>query len=289
MGSIQLNERTTASEQSNVALSKMGKLLQQKESSTAEISKYKQKMNEALSTASELQYKLQQAKRELSLLTFKMEQEQTAKVESNLLSRIDEGTTTNKLATLEQELAEKTSAYTILQQQMNEETALLQSKLAAKDALLEAKDKMLVAFKSKLEKLQHKAKQVEEKHAAEITQIKEEWEETRDELKCAEAEVLRGRTRIQEVSTTRHDTTRHNTTRHDTTRHYHIRHSPPLSREKRAQYSIAIWTCCLKFRLSLVAVGIIAGRSIQHPKRNGQQINLGRSESSGYNGRGQTT
>ena len=69
MVSIQLNERTTASEQSNVALSKMGKLLQQKESSTAEISKYKQKMNEALSTASELQYKLQQAERELSLLT----------------------------------------------------------------------------------------------------------------------------------------------------------------------------------------------------------------------------
>jgi chromosome segregation ATPase len=187
----------------------MGKVLQQKESSTAEIVKYKQKMNEALSTASELQYKLQQAERELSsLVTFKMEQEQTQKVESNVLSRVvldEETTTTNKLATtLEQqeELAETTSAYTILQQQRNEETALLQSKLAAKDALLEAKDKMLVAFKSKLEKLQDKAKQVEAKHAVEIIQIKEEWQETRDELTCAEAEVRRGRTRIQEVSTT---------------------------------------------------------------------------------------
>jgi chromosome segregation ATPase len=172
------------------------KLLQQRESSTAEISKHKQKMNEALSNASEAQHKLQQAERELSFLKSKMNQEQqTAESKSR---RVHEDAT-NKVASLEQELVGKASEYSILQDQSREETASYESKLAAKDALLNAKENLLAAFKAKVEKLQQKEKQLEAKHAADISQMKEEWEETKDELTCAEAEVLRGRTRIQEV------------------------------------------------------------------------------------------
>jgi chromosome segregation ATPase len=169
--------------------------LQQKEANTAEIQKYKQKLNEALVTASEARCKLQQAERELSFLNSKMNQE-TAEAKSQQVVRDDD---TNKIASLERELVEKASLYSVLQNQAREETAPLESKLAAKDALLNATEKMLAEFRTKVEELQLKEKQLEAKHAAEITQIKEEWEETKDELTCAEAEVLRGRTRIQEV------------------------------------------------------------------------------------------
>lgn len=169
--------------------------MQQKEANTAEIQKYKQKINEALVTASEARCKLQQAERELSFLKSKMSQE-TAEAKSQQVVRDD---ATNKVASLERELVEKASEYSVLQNQSREETASLESKLAAKDALLNANEKMLAEFKAKVEELQLKEKQLEAKHAAEITQIKEEWEETKDELTCAEAEVLRGRTRIQEV------------------------------------------------------------------------------------------
>ena len=166
----------------------------------AEINKHKQKMNDALSTTLELKYKLQQAERELSSPKTKMtleaaEQESPAEFESKL-QQVDG---INNIASLEQELVTKNQEYSTLQEKMKEETANLRNNLEAKNALLVAKEKMLTLVTTKVEKLQTKEKDAAAKHAAEIISLKEEWEETKEELQCAEEEVARCRTRIQEV------------------------------------------------------------------------------------------
>ena len=190
----------SAAEQSNIALAKIGKLLNQKESTVAEINKYKQKLNDALSAMSELKHKLQQAERELSSLKTKMtteaaEQQSAAGFESKL-QQVD---AISNIASLEQQLVTTNQEYSTLQDKMNEETINLQKKLEAKDALLVAKEKMLTLVTTKVEKLQMKEKDLAAKHAAEIISLKEEWEETKEELQCAEEEVARCRTRILEV------------------------------------------------------------------------------------------
>lgn len=184
------------------------KLLADAESNAAEFNKYKKKARDAQSSASELQYKLQQKEREVSYLEAKAE-EQKAEYEAKLAesSSTAEEATKEKLANLHRQLKEKDKMYASLEEQLKTATVDWQKKLSAKDALLDAKEKMHQLVKAKSESLQKKEKaltqqvkqtqdacaEATEKHAAEMVSYKEELDEVKDELKCAEEEVTRCR------------------------------------------------------------------------------------------------
>ena len=102
---------------------------------------------------------------------------------------------------MEQELLDKTSA---LENQLETETSsLLQRKRAAKEALLDAKEKTtkIEVFTKESDNLVTIMKAVESasiqasaKHAEEMTALKSDMmEEMKDELQCAEDEVIRCR------------------------------------------------------------------------------------------------
>lgn len=194
-------------------MQKTKRLLAGAESNAAEINKYKQKLRDAQSSLSDLQYKLQQSEREVATATARVtsleKESETAKQESKLTAEVAE-----KLTTLEQELEKEKKARASLQEQHKADTLDLRNKLSAKESLLEAKEKMIKLVTAKNESLQKKEaalkRQVKEaeaavvesatKQAAEIASSKEEMDELKDELKCAEEEVKRCRDAKASVS-----------------------------------------------------------------------------------------
>ena len=187
---------------------KLRGLVTDAESYAAEINKYKQKMREAQSTGSDLQYKLEQTERELVIMKAKvtsMEQEadkQLTDWEFKLVAQ-----QTKEANTLKEKMAQNDKVRATFQEQLKGETLDLQNKLSAKDSLLEAKEKLLKLVTSKSQSLQKKEETLKQqvkdaqevlaemaaKHAAELASLKEQLDKVRDELKCAEEEVIRCR------------------------------------------------------------------------------------------------